>query len=285
MKIGKYRKLILEYAQLVTGCFLGGLAYPLFMTPNNIAPGGLTGVATILHHLFGWPIGMVSLLLNIPLFLLGFKEISGRFVLRSLIAMGLFSLFIDILPFGAMTMDPLLGTLFGGILLGVGLGLILRSGATTGGTDMMAKLLHRKIQFLSVGAILFGLDCIVIMAAGIFIGANEALYALINIYVSSKIIDYVIIGITANKACYVMSDSWDVISRRILHEMERGATLLRAKGAWSGQERPVIMSVISRTELPQLKQIVMEEDEAAFMIVTDAIEATGEGFSSFTDPA
>ncbi len=273
----------MAYVQIVLGSILGALAYPLFLVPSGIAPGGLTGVGIIFNYLFKWPVGVVSLVLNVPLFLLSFRRMGPIFALRSFIAMTLFSVLIDVIPVPAMTEDPLLSTLFGGILLGAGLGLIMRGGATTGGTDMMAKLIYRRIPYMSVGVYLFILDCIVICAAGIFIGANEALYAVINVYVSSKVIDMVLIGLTADKACFIISGAWEKVSHRILHDMERGATLLKGRGAWSKEERPVVMCVVSRSELPMIKKIVSEEDESAFMFVTEAFEALGEGFSSLNE--
>lgn len=277
------KEVFYAYLHIIVGCLIGGMAYPLFLIPCGIAPGGLTGVGIICHHLFSWPVGTVSLVLNIPLFILSYRQMGPVFAFRSLIAMTLFSLSIDLLPFAPMTEDPLLATLFGGILLGVGLGMIMRGGATTGGTDMMARLLHKHISFLSVGVLLFAMDFIVIVAAALFIGANEALYAIIDIYASSKMIDAVLIGLTADKACFIISDAWEKVSERILTEMNRGATQLKARGAWSKEERPVVMSVVSRNELSTIKKIVQEEDESAFMFVTEAYEALGEGFSSFRD--
>ena len=277
------KEVFYAYLHIIVGCLIGGMAYPLFLIPCGIAPGGLTGVGIICHHLFSWPVGTVSLVLNIPLFILSYRQMGPVFAFRSLIAMTLFSLSIDLLPFAPMTEDPLLATLFGGILLGVGLGMIMRGGATTGGTDMMARLLHKHISFLSVGVLLFAMDFIVIVAAAVFIGANEALYAIIDIYASSKMIDAVLIGLTADKACCIISDAWEKVSERILTEMNRGATQLKARGAWSKEERPVVMSVVSRNELSTIKKIVQEEDESAFMFVTEAYEALGEGFSSFRD--
>ena len=271
---------LMAYFQILMGSIIGGMAYPLFMTPSAIAPGGVTGVTVILNHIFGLPVGVTSLILNIPIFALAYRSMGRIFAFRSVIAMILFSLAIDVLPLQAMTMDPLLATLFGGVLLGIGLGLIMRGGATTGGTDMLANIIHRRVPFLQVGMILFSLDFLVIMAAGVFIGANEALYALINIYVSSKVIDAVLMGFTANKACYVITSKWEKVTDRILKELERGATLFQARGAWTHDERPVIMCVISRSELSRLKRVVREEDAGAFVIVTEAFEALGEGFES-----
>ena len=268
-----------SYVQILFGSLIAGAAYPLFMTPNRIAPGGITGIATILNHLFGTPVGTVSLILNIPLFLIGFRAMGRVFVFRSLVTTLCFSLFIDLLPLKPMTTDPLLGTLYGGVLLGIGLGLIMRGGATTGGSDMVARMVHKRFQFISVGSFLFAIDFAVVAAAGVLIGTTEALYALINIFLAAKVMDTVIVGFSSNKACFVMSSRWEEISRRVLQEMDRGVTQLMARGAWTGTERPTLLCVISRSEIMAFKRILREEDEHAFVIIVEAHEAIGDGFS------
>ena len=275
-------EIALGYFQLLAGCLVGAASYPLFLVPNDIAPGGVTGLATILNYLFNLPIGVMSIVMNVPLFILGYKSMGKRFAFRSLIAMFLFSGCIDILQFEPMTVDPLLASLYGGIVLGVGVGLIMRGGATTGGSDMLARIVHKAIPFMGVGMILFLIDCIVIVMAGVFIGATEALYALISIYVSGKVVDMVVSGFSGNKACFVMTPAWERVSQRIMTEMERGVTQLTARGAYSGREQPVVMCVTSPQEVAQIKSIVREEDEKAFMFITDAHEALGEGFSSLS---
>ena len=277
------RELIASYGQIALGCFIGAAGYPLFMTPNRIAPGGLTGVATIINYLLGLPVGTVSLALNVPLFLIGYRAMGRVFVFRSLIATVLFSALIDLLPLEAMTMDPLLATVYGGVLLGIGLGLILRGGATTGGTDMVARMVHRRFPVITVGAFLFALDCAVVIAAGLIMGASEALYALINIFLSAKVIDVVMVGFTGNKACLVISSAWERISARVLSEMDRGITQLSARGGYTGEERPTLLCVVSRMEVTALKRIIREEDENAFVIVMEAHEAIGDGFSGMND--
>ena len=280
----KKGELISSYVQIVLGCIIGGAAYPLFMTENRIAPGGLTGIATILNHLFGLPVGVTSLVLNIPLFIIGFHAIGRIFVFRSLVATALFSVAIDALPLKTMTEDPLLATLYGGILLGIGLGLIMRGGATTGGTDMVARMVHRRVPFITVGAFLFALDFAVVTAAGFLMGTSEALYSLINIFLSSKVIDIVMVGFTSNKACFIISPAWERITERIMKEMDRGVTQLKARGAYTLQERPTLLCVISRSEIMAVKRILREEDENAFVIIVEAHEAIGDGFSHLTEP-
>ena len=280
---GRRGERLLAYGQILLGCLIGGAAYPLFLTPNNIAPGGLTGVATILNYLFKWPVGMVSLVMNIPLFLVGFSTMGHVFFFRSLAATALFSFAIDLLQFQPLTNDPLLVCLFGGIMLGIGIGFIMRGGATTGGTDMIASIVHRRVAFLSVGMLVFLMDFCVVVAACITIGTGEGLYALISIYVSGKVIDVVLAGLTSNKACFIMTDAWEKVSDRVIHDMDRGVTQLRARGGYSKQERPVVLCVLNRQEIPRLKEIVRSEDENAFMFITEAHETLGEGFSKLTE--
>lgn len=268
------------WLQIVIGCVIGAAAYPTFLDPGKIAPGGLTGVAMILKHLWGWDIGITSLLLNIPLFIVGYRAMGKVFAFRSLVATVLFSLAIDLLPLREIPVEPILGTLYGGILLGIGLGFILRGGATTGGTDMCARLVHKYLPFLSVGMFLFLIDCVVVVAAWIFIGSSEALYALICIFVSGKAVDMVMLGLSRNKACFVITDAWEKVSQRLMVEMERGVTQLSARGAYTGVERPVVLCVLPPQEVSRLKEIVRQEDEKAFMFITDAHEALGEGFSN-----
>ena len=273
------REIVFAYLQILAGCAVSAAAYPAFLIPNNIAPGGLTGVATILNYLFHWPVGTVSLLLNIPLFIIGYRSMGKIFAFRSLIATFLFSLLIDLLPIRPVSTDPLLGTLFGGVVLGVGLGLILRGGATTGGTDMIARMVHRRLSFISVGMFLFVLDCLVVLGAAVAIGTEQALYAFLNIYVCSKVIDAVMMGFSGNKACFIMSECWEKITQRFMSEIGRGVTHLEGRGAYTGNRRPVVLCVVSRQEVMAVKRIVQEEDEKAFLFVTDAHEALGEGFT------
>lgn len=273
------REIAHSYLQIVLGCVIGAAAYPAFLIPNSIAPGGLTGVATILNHLLGTPVGLVSLLLNIPLFIIGYRSMGKVFAFRSLIATVLFSVLIDIIPIGPVSHDPLLGTLFGGVVLGAGLGLILRGGATTGGTDMVARLVHRKFTFISVGMFLFALDCMVVLGAAAAIGTEQALYAFINIYACSRVIDAVMMGFSGNKACFIMTSRWEEITKRLMEEVGRGVTHLEAKGAYTGTQQPVVLCVVARQEIMSVKRIVEEEDEKAFMFISEAHEALGEGFS------
>ena len=268
------------YAYIVVGCVLGGAAYPLFLVPNAIAPGGLTGVATIINYLFGLPVGVVSLALNVPLFLIGYRAMGRVFVFRSLVATVLFSVCIDLFRFPPLTDDMLLATVYGSLMLGLGLGLILRGGATTGGSGMV----HNRFPFITVGTFLFMADCLVILAAAFTMSARAALYALICVFVSAKAVDLVLAGFGSSKACFIISSCSEKISSRIMRELDRGVTLMPAVGAYSGESRTLMLSVVSQREVIKIKRIVREEDKVAFMFITDTHETLGEGFANLDAP-
>ncbi|MBQ8081522.1 MAG: YitT family protein [Clostridia bacterium] len=268
------------WTEILLGCVIAAAAYPLFLTENNIAPGGLTGVAIILNYLTGSPVGITSLALAIPLFLVGWRQIGMRFVLRSVVATGLFSVLIDLLPFPCLTDDILLATLFGAVLLGIGLALILRGGATTGGTDMLAEMLHRRFPSIKVGAFLMLCYGCVVLAAWFTVSSRAALYALINIFICARVIDIVLAGWGNAKACFIISDHADRITKRIMDELERGVTLLESMGAYSGTRRQMILCVCGNREIVKEKQILREEDLRAFLFITDTHETLGEGFQA-----
>lgn len=265
---------------MALGCVLGGAAYPLFLVPNQIAPGGLTGVATIFNYLWGWPVGVTSIALNLPLFVIGYKAMGRTFVFRSFVATLLFSVCIDLLQLPPLTDDLLLASVYGALLLGLGLGLIMRGGATTGGSDMIARMVNKRFPALSVGTFLFLVDCCVILSAAFTMSVRAALYALINIFVAARMVDLVLAGFGSAKACFIITGKAEAIALRIMRELDRGATLLPGTGAYSGDERTVLISVVSSVEVLPLKRIVQAEDEKAFVFISDTHETLGEGFSN-----
>lgn len=274
---------VLAYMQIVVGCAIGALAFPMFLVQHDIAPGGLTGIATILHYLFSLPIGITSLALNLPLFIMGYRLLGRIFAFRTLIATILFSLFIDWLPVMPFPADILLSSVFGGVLLGIGLGLILRGGATTGGSDLIAKMIHARFQHISVGVILFVIDFCVVISAAFLITPKAALYALISIFITARVIDMVVQGFERHKACYIITDYHETIKQKLLASLDRGITILKAKGGFSDADRPVLLCIVSAQELSKLKLIVRMEDAKAFVFITDAHEVLGEGFDRLAD--
>lgn len=270
-----------EYALMFIGAMIVAVSFTNFFIPNDIAPGGVTGIATVVNHLTGWPVGVVSFAINVPLFLLGYHSGGRRFVVRSFVAMAALSLFIDLLPAEVVTSDPMLASIFGGILLGIGLGLVLRVGATTGGTDLAAQMVHNHFSFLSVGTILLAIDCAVVLLAGVVFDIQAALVALIALYISTKVMDMVLKGWNTEQQMMIISDQADEIAHHICTDMERGATMLEARGAYTGEKRGMIYCVVTRAEIMQVKTIVAQCDPRAFVTVSDAYEVMGEGFKQF----
>lgn len=266
---------------LVIGCLIMALGMNLFLIPNKIVAGGLSGVGTVLYHLFNLPVGMTVLAMNVPLFLASWKTLGRSFGIKTLISTILLSLFIDGTFFlNVLTHDLLLASIMGGGMTGLGLGLIFRENASTGGTDLAAKIIHKIVPFISVGQILMVVDVLVVIMAALVFGQFEfALYAAVTIFVTARVIDAIIIGVNYTKAVYIISLKSEVISERILKELNRGVTELKGRGMFTGDARPVLLCVLRSRDIPHLKKITSEEDPEGFMFISDVREALGEGFS------
>ena len=268
---------------------LGSAAYALGFVwcyaPNGIAFGGITGVAQIVNYLIpALPIGVTVIVLNVPLFILGWKLIGGRLLVSSLYAMFISSVFIDALtPLREWkSMDPLLACIFGGLLLGLSLGLIFQQGATTGGTDLMARLLKLKLAWLPMGKLLMGIDLAVIVAVSVtFRTLYAALYGLVALYISTIVMDGVLYGMDTAKVAYIISDKNKEISDVLVNDMDRGVTILHGQGAYTGQERGVLMCAFKQREIAAIKAAVKGIDPDAFVIVCNAHEVLGEGFRDY----
>ncbi len=274
------KRLCKDYLLLIVGAFVMAFAYSLFFIPYDIAPGGVTGIATILWDITGLPVGFLSFLINLPLFLIGFRNVGWRFALRSFVATSLLSFFIDLIPIRDLTGNIMLSAVFGGVILGIGLGLVVRSGSTTGGTDMAASILHRRVTFLTVPAILMAIDAIVVILAGIRFGIGAAFYALVACYVSTRAMDLIIKGFNTAVQTTIITREKEKIIPRILSELNRGCTEIEATGTYTGKPVGMLMCVISKVEVAKLKKIVNEEDPSAFVTICDVHEALGEGFST-----
>lgn len=234
------RKVINEYLLIILGCLMTALSFNFFFIPNEIAPGGLSGIATVLYYLFRFPVGVTTLALNVPLFLAGIRQLGGRFGLRTLVATILLSVFIDLVKVPALTEDSLLASIYGGFLMGIGLGIIFRMNATTGGTDLFAKIIHQYFPSITIAWVLFAVDFLVVLAAAVLLGPSQGLYAIVALALGAKVIDLVQEGLNTAKAFFVISDHAEAISKRIIEEMDRGVTLLDGKGAYTGNEKNVI---------------------------------------------
>ena len=273
------RQMLRDYALLALGTFLAALSLPLFFLPYDIAPGGISGISTVLSSVLPLSVGLLSFALNVPLFLVGWRTVGWRFAVRSFIAMTLMSLFIDLVPVSDVSGNVLLAAVFGGVLLGLGLGLVVRAGATTGGTDMAAKMIHNRVAFLTIATILFMIDGLVVAVAALAFGIEAALWALIALFVSSQTMDMVIKGFNTAMQFMIISRDSEQIVRRIHEDLERGCTRLMAEGTYSGKPVGTLLCVVSRTEAPRLKKIVSEIDPDAFVTVCNVHEALGEGFT------
>ncbi len=278
-----FRQKFIMWGQIVLGILVCTVAYDMFLIPNEIAPGGFTGIGQLISHATGWPVGTITLLLNIPLFLLSSRKLGLTFGLRSLAATVGLSLAIDCLPIPSVIPPDapermLLASVFGGVLGGAGFGLILRGGATTGGSDMLARLAKTHFPFVSIGAVMFAVDAAVIVVSAFVFDIVAAMFALIGDFLMGHMIDLLVDGLNSARAYFIISDEHQAISERIMRELERGATALKGQGMYSGSEKNVVLCVVNRTEAARLRAIVAEIDPNAFMIATNVREALGEGF-------
>lgn len=278
-----------EYGLLVAGSVLQAVALRLFFVPANLASGGVSGIAQLINHFTGWPIGMMVLIGNIPLFMLGWRFLGGwRFAVRTGLVILIYSLstdFLPLLPFfplHGLTDDIVLNSLYGAVVAGIGYGLVYRARATSGGSDILARILQHRFSIPMTQSYLM-VDSAVILGAGLVFGWKEALYALIALCVSGLVVDTILEGATMARTAFIITTRAQEISRRILQEMERGVTVLSGKGAYTGETREVLYCVISRSEVATLKAIVRETDPRAFLVIGQAHEVLGEGFHSLQE--
>jgi uncharacterized membrane-anchored protein YitT (DUF2179 family) len=278
------KQIIIDIVQIAVGCFAMAIAYNAFMLGHKIAPGGVSGIAAILYHISGQRIlpGVAMLVINIPLFLIALRQLGGLFGVKTLLATVLYSVFVDAFQVANMTEDPILASVYGGVIMGAGLGLILRTSATSGGTDLIAKLIHEKIPAIGISWVLFAIDSVVVIAAGIVFGATAMLYALITLFFCSKAIDIVLEGFNLSKCFLIISDHSQAIAEGVFEQLDRGATLLHGRGAYSKQDKDVLLCVVPRIQVMRLKQIIRERDERAFVLLADVREVIGEGFQPMT---
>ena len=269
-----------NFAYISSGLLLCALGYRMFLVPNEIAPGGFTGIGQLCNALLGIKVGTVSIILNVPLFAVSMRSLGLKFGLKSFVASMLLSLLIDYLPVPSATDDLLLAAVFGGVVGGAGFGLILRGSATTGGSDMLGTLVHSLFPPLKVGVVVFIIDAAVVLASAFVFSPMLGMYALISTFIMNFTLEYVLEGFNRAVAFLIVSKESETISRRVLDEMERGVTGLNGQGKYSGENREVLLCVINRFETVQLRRIVTSCDPSAFMIAINAHEVLGEGFSS-----
>jgi len=254
----------------------------LFLIPAQLVSGGISGIAQIVHSFSSWPIGLMVLIGNVPLFILGWRYLGGpRFAKRTALSILLFSVFTDVLilflPASGVTDDLVLNCLYGGILLGIGLGLVYRGQGTSGGSDILGRILNHRLG-ISISQAYLITDTLVVLGGGFTFGWERALYGLVVIYVSGLAAEATSEGSSVFRTAMIITSAPDQVSKSVLEALERGVTILPGTGAYTGQDRPVMYVVITRAEVNQLKELVREIDPRAFMVIGQAHDVLGEGF-------
>jgi len=271
---------IKPYIGVGIGSIVMAFSVILFIGPTKLVPGGIMGIANILYHLFGFKMGLTTLAFSIPIFITGTLVLGGSTGFKTIFCNVIYSVFVDIaynlIP--PLTMNTGLAAVFGGALMGAGVGIILGFGGTFGGTDLLARIVHKHFPSLPVQWIMFGFDFLVILAGGIFFGAELALFSIITIFVSTKVIDIIQEGTDFQKSFIIVSEKPDEVSAFVKNVLKRGVTELEGIGSYSGTKRKVLLCVVRRGEVFQMKNEVMTIDPNAFVTITDVREVFGRGF-------
>lgn len=279
-------KVIWDFFMITLGAAFMALSYHLFMVPHKIVAGGAGGLAVILHHLLGLPVGTMIFVINLPLFVWGFKEFGKKFGFRTIYAVFMTSFLTDFFeiafPLKSLTENTILAAVYGAVLLGIGLGVVFRHQATTGGSDIVAQIMA-KYTNATPGMGIMIVDFFIIVLSGLtFRQVDLVLLGFTTLYVSSRILDVILEGPSYNKAAYIISDNYELIRGEVVLGMDRGGTMWVGKGFYKGTERTILFCVVSRRELAQLREIVKALDPKAFMVVTDAKEVLGHGFTPWS---
>ena len=277
----KLKGIVGQYAMITLSCALYAVGFNWCFDPNHLSVGGFTGVAQIINFFIPQaPIGTIIVVLTLPLFILSWKKVGRQWLYATLYATLVSSGMIDLLA-GVYTfrpMEPMLAAIYGGVIVGLGCGLMLRYSATTGGTELAARLLKLKFPGLSIGTLCLSIDAIVVISyAAVFRDLTQALYAMVALFIISKVMDRVVYGGNGAKMAYIISEQYEAITAKLL-ELDRGVTLLEGRGGFSGRPKNVILCAFSRAQIVSIKSIVKQADPDAFIIVCDAYEILGEGF-------
>ena len=286
MNSAKIKELIRSILVITFGAAVFAVGFAWFYLPNSIASGGLIGLAQIVNHLLPFmPVGVTVIILNVPLFILCLKLIGGRSLLLSLYAMFISTVIIDALDllvtFQPLS-DPLLSSIFAGLLMGISLGIVISQEATTGGTDLLARLLKLRFKWLSMGKLLLVADLVVILLVSlVFKTMYSMLYGLVALYISTIVMDSILYGMNPAKVAYIISDHDDEIKETLVHKLDRGVTILHGQGGYSGSDKKVLMCAFKQKEIAAIKHAVKDVDPTAFLIVCDAHEVLGEGFRAY----
>lgn len=276
-------KSVIDILIIAIGSFLYAIAVSAIIDANMLSAGGVTGISTLIHHFSGIPSGLLVFVINIPIIILGIVKLGGRFIIKTAIATTFVSISLEITERFMPTYktDDILAALFGGIIMGLGLSLVFMRGGTTGGVDIIAKVINRRFRHLTVGRVLLTMDGIVILlTAFAYKNIETALYSVIAIFVSSKVMDTLLYGSDKGKIIYIVTSCPEEISKQIIEQVGRGVTMLSAKGAYTGKERQMLMCTVRLNEVSAVYSVVNEIDKNAFIVVGEAGEIIGEGFKS-----
>jgi uncharacterized membrane-anchored protein YitT (DUF2179 family) len=282
---GKWFK---AYSLIIIGAFIMASGFVLFITPHNIVPGGVYGISIVIHHFTGWPIGLTALVFDIPLTIIGVRVLGPRFGVKTVVGFVLTAVFVDSLTYflGAKALVPddiLLSSIFGGVFIGLGLGLIFKSKATSGGSDIVAMIISKYTK-MPLGQLMIYVDSTIVLA-GLF-AFNDwtiPLYSLIVIYIAGRVVDLVLQGISYDKTLLIISEKHDEIRNKIINDLNRGGTFLKGEGMYNGKEKSIIYTVLNRRELAILQDFINKTDPDAFLTVINANEILGNGFKSLHD--
>ncbi len=286
MKATKTSEYILQYGLIILGSVLFAAGFQFFLYPNSIIVGGVSGIAMIINYLTQLPVGVMTIVLNIPLFIIAWKHFGTKFIIASLVGMLLSSVVVDLFALISYspTSDMLLACIIGGAVKGLGLGIIYYAGATTGGTDIIAKFVRLRFPYLNFGTVILLTDAVIILAfAAIFKKVEAAMYAVIAMFVVSKVVDLVLYGIDNSSVCYIISEKSEQLVSDITDRLHRGVTILEGEGAYSHQNKQVLLCVVKRTQIAEIRKMIRNIDENAFFIVTDAKNVFGKGFGDLSD--
>lgn len=269
------KEVIIQLVWLTIGAVIVAFALESFMFPHKIFDGGVIGVSMMLSYLTHTQLGLLIFLINLPFLVLAFSKLGVRFVLQTLYAVSVLSIFTNVFHWEIATKDPLLAPIFGGIILGTGVGLVLKNNASLDGTEIMSIRLSQKFSFMSVGQFLMGFNLFIYMVAGLMFGWDKAKYSILTYFIASKTIDIVMEGLNSSKSVRIVSEKYREIGKMIMKELDVSVTYIRSKGGYSGLDNVLTFCVVSRLELAKLKQLVKDIDPRAFLVIENVHEVEG----------
>lgn len=288
-KLMKKKSPVIDYIAIIIGTGLMGLAIQCIFDPISLVMGGFTGMAIIVKYVTeglvegGIPLWLTNLVLNIPVFLVALKVKGSKFIGRTFFATIMLSVWLYIIPAVDLSMgDYTLATIFGGVISGAGMGMVFLAKATTGGTDMVAAIIQVKLKHYSIAQIMQFIDGAVVVTGLYVFGLKPTMYAIVTIFIVAKVSDMLMEGLKFSKAAYIITDKYDAVAEVLLTKLDRGVTGLEAKGMYSGNEKFMLFCVVSKKQIVELKDLVVQIDPNAFVIVSDVREVMGEGFIEYT---